>query len=281
MRCIQVGTLHGEAWDKMHEQSRRVYSPEGVAPTIHTMGGGGQEIKIAVRENTRQGYAVAEVGDSINIEQPNSKTRRGRVGKGVAQTLTTQNEQCVIEPFAIDEQNKAIRTDGTVGTLTTDGSSPKHNNRIVEPQERFFKQALETLEENDCQDGDIISAYNKQVNKSGVASTVTTRPEGFKTAILPIQNYRVRKLTPKERFRLMDFDDDDFDNAKWYSEEESARIIKKNNITHGDRIKRGYKKLPDNVRVERMSDSQLYKQAGNSIVVAVLEAIFGQLFYKE
>lgn len=39
MRCIQVGTLTGEKWSKMHEQSRRVYSPEGAAPTIHTMGG--------------------------------------------------------------------------------------------------------------------------------------------------------------------------------------------------------------------------------------------------
>lgn len=165
----------------------------------------------------------------------------------MAQTLTTQNEQCVIEPFAIDEQNKAIRTDGTVGTITTDGSRPKHNNRIVEPQERFFKQALETLEENDCQDEDIISAYNKQVNKSGVAPTVITRPEGFKTAILPIQNYRVRKITPKECFRLMDFDDEDIDKC----------------------------------RDVGMSDSQLYKQAGNSIVVAVLEAIFGQFFDKE
>lgn len=39
----------------------------------------------------------------------------------------------VTEPIALDEQNKCIRTDGTVGTLTTDGSSPKHNNRVIEP----------------------------------------------------------------------------------------------------------------------------------------------------
>lgn len=37
-----------------------------------------------------------------------------------------------IEPLALDEQNGYIRQDGTVGTLTTDGSSPKHNNRIIE-----------------------------------------------------------------------------------------------------------------------------------------------------
>ena len=51
---------------------------------------------------------------------------------------------------------------------------------------------------------------------------------------------RIRKLTPKECWRLMDFDDEDYDKA------EAAGV----------------------------SETQLYKQAGNSIVVAVLEDIF-------
>ena len=42
---------------------------------------------IAVREATKQGYALAERGDSVNVSYPTSKTRRGRVGKQVAQTL--------------------------------------------------------------------------------------------------------------------------------------------------------------------------------------------------
>lgn len=42
---------------------------------------------IAIREATKQGYAVAEQGDSVNVSYPTSKTRRGRVGKQVAQTL--------------------------------------------------------------------------------------------------------------------------------------------------------------------------------------------------
>lgn len=44
--------------------------------------------KIRVAEATKKGYAEAEQGDSINLAYPNSKTRRGRVGKGVAQTIT-------------------------------------------------------------------------------------------------------------------------------------------------------------------------------------------------
>ncbi|HHO6498643.1 TPA: DNA (cytosine-5-)-methyltransferase, partial [Staphylococcus aureus] len=38
---------------------------------------------IAIREATKKGYAIAEDGDSINISFPDSKTRRGRVGKKV------------------------------------------------------------------------------------------------------------------------------------------------------------------------------------------------------
>jgi len=56
---------------------------------------------VTIREATKQGYAIAEVGDSINLEQPNSKTRRGRVGKGVAQTLTTSCNQATLDGYRI------------------------------------------------------------------------------------------------------------------------------------------------------------------------------------
>ena len=52
---------------------------------------------VLIKEATKKGYAIAEEGDSINIDFPNSKTRRGRVGKGIAQTLTTRANQGVIE----------------------------------------------------------------------------------------------------------------------------------------------------------------------------------------
>ena len=52
---------------------------------------------VRVREATKQGYAIAIGGDSINLEQPNSKTRRGRVGHQIANTLTTSCNQGVVE----------------------------------------------------------------------------------------------------------------------------------------------------------------------------------------
>ena len=61
-----------------------------------------------------------------------------------------------------------------------------------------------------------------------------------------MNNLRIRKLTPKETWRLMGFDDEDFDNAEKVN-----------------------------------SNTQLYKQAGNSIVVNVLEKILGNLIEKD
>lgn len=46
-----------------------------------------------IKEATSKGYAEASEGDSINLQYPNSLTRRGRVGKGIAQTLEAQSNQ--------------------------------------------------------------------------------------------------------------------------------------------------------------------------------------------
>jgi DNA (cytosine-5)-methyltransferase 1 len=56
---------------------------------------------IKVNSATSKGYELAEEGDSINYSVPTSKTRRGRVGKGVAQTLDTACNQAVIKSTKI------------------------------------------------------------------------------------------------------------------------------------------------------------------------------------
>ena len=99
--------------------------------------------KVKVKSATKKGYEEAELGDSVNYSVPNSKTRRGRVGKGVAQTLDTSCEQAVIRRYnfgqkslnetlekenlsktdikALDLYNKAAKDDSP--TLT----EPHHN----------------------------------------------------------------------------------------------------------------------------------------------------------
>lgn len=81
----------------------------------------------------------------------------------------------------------------------------------------------------------------KIVSPNGITPTVM---ENHGTVTATVQNYRIRKLTPRECWRLMAFTDIEFDCAK----------------------------------LSGVSDSRLYQQAGNSIVVDVLVAIFRQLF---
>jgi DNA (cytosine-5)-methyltransferase 1 len=49
-----------------------------------------------VKSATKSGFEIAKVGDSINLSNPKSETRRGRVGKGVANTLDTACNQAVV-----------------------------------------------------------------------------------------------------------------------------------------------------------------------------------------
>lgn len=73
-----------------------------VANTIRVAGRSAYDKKhnwdcVAVREGTKKGYKEAGIGDSINLEFPTSTSRRGRVGKCCAQTLTTSPQQVVLE----------------------------------------------------------------------------------------------------------------------------------------------------------------------------------------
>lgn len=142
-QCVQVGEVVGGKWDKMHDISKRVYEPDGIAPTVHCQQGGNTELKIA-EDFVLGGLQKHQTPRTDGI----SPTLTEAMGKGGGQT-----------PIIID---------------------------TAEPKERFYKQAFETLKENDCDVGDTIDAFNKKVNKSGVCPTLTTRPEGFKTAILPV-----------------------------------------------------------------------------------------------
>lgn len=83
--------------------------------------------------------------------------------------------------------------------------------------------------------------------------------------------YRIRKLTPKECWRLMGFSDDDFEKAKWRTKEETRKFIATHKCI-------GKREFTEDGRIERMSNSQLLKQAGNSIVTDVLYYIFKELY---
>ncbi|EHC6476741.1 DNA (cytosine-5-)-methyltransferase [Listeria monocytogenes] len=89
--------VSGELEGTGREQSNRVYSEKGLAPTLTTMQGGGQEPKVLlVREATKKGYVEAAKYDGINLSMPESETIRGRVAKQMTSTLDTGCQQGVV-----------------------------------------------------------------------------------------------------------------------------------------------------------------------------------------
>lgn len=179
-QCVQVGEVVGEKWDKMHDISRRVYEPSGISPTVHCAGGGNTEPKIMVEGNYMPGdHNAARI---VNT-------------KGLAPTVMENHGTvtAIAEDFVLGglQAHQTPRTDGISPALTEamgkgGGQTPVIIDANQAAAERFFKQAVETVLENECEVGDTVDAFNKKVNRSGVCPTITTRPEGFKTAILPI-----------------------------------------------------------------------------------------------
>lgn len=91
--------------------------------TVRTLTAGGNSggmhssmTLLKVKSATNKGFETAKPGDSINYSNPNSETRRGRVGKGVAQTLDTGCNQAVIGDYRYDEGYRE-RKDGDSPTL--------------------------------------------------------------------------------------------------------------------------------------------------------------------
>ena len=72
---------------------------------------------IKIREATKQGYAIT-IGDSVNLEQLNSKTRRGRVDHQIVQTLTTSCNQGIV-----------IKGDDSINKVVTIGQASSKNSQ--------------------------------------------------------------------------------------------------------------------------------------------------------
>ena len=161
-------------------QTGRVYDISGLAPTLTTMQGSDKIPKILlqealphlkIKETTKNGFAEATLGDSMNLAYPKSNNHRGRVGQGISNTLTTSGNMGVVVADLEYRKDKWYEVTGIV----LDGK---------------------------------------------------------------LYRLRIRRLTPRECFRLQGFPDWVYERAEAVS-----------------------------------SKSQLYKQAGNSVTVTVIEAI--------
>lgn len=146
-----------------------------------------------------KGPQCVQVGEVVGEkwDKMHDISRRVYEPSGISPTIHCQQggntELKIAENFVLGglQAHQTPRTDGISPALTEamgkgGGQTPVIIDTKKTDDERFFKQAVETVMENECGVGDTVDAFNKKVNRSGVCPTITTRPEGFKTAILPI-----------------------------------------------------------------------------------------------
>ncbi|EHU8364228.1 DNA (cytosine-5-)-methyltransferase [Listeria monocytogenes] len=195
---IVLGELEGTG----REQSNRIYSEKGLAPTLATMQGGGREPKIAIVGNVN----------------PSKRGMNGEVysSEGLAPTLTTNKGEG--QKVAIIQKARGYNKGGKHDIAPTLSSSSWQENNLLQigglylnDSSRFFRGVLPNLSRT----------LKSSSNDAGVTDGI-----------------RIRKLTPRECWRLQGFPDWAFDRA-----------------------------------AEVNSNSQLYKQSGNSVTENVIENI--------
>lgn len=272
------------------KKSNRCYLENGISPTITC----GQNEKIIVSENVEP-FIVASRGR--NPENPSDRTtgspteqRLEANTNGVTNTITTvAKDNYVMEPVVCEQRcDEGLRffKDDVVGTLRTiDACGDK---RVIEPEltqigtidgngheirRRVYDadgisptlcgvgsggntEPKVLVKDEDVNPVRIGNIYGKQFgtgyagnvwDQDSVSPTIMTAQGGNRQPLV-VDNvkWRIRKLTPTECWRLMSFSDEDCNRASKY-----------------------------------VSDSSLYKQAGNSIVTSCLVAIFYSLLFND
>ena len=209
-KCVRIGNIYGE--NKGGGFAGNVYEKEDLSPALQTMQGGNRQPMIQKTRNLKE-----QLCDNL-IEQ-------GIVhgGEVINHSYTTSEQRNTLDKYI--ESN-----DGIMPTMTTRpdilGICVKNNTKQdcgVVVRGNYMPSGHES----------------RIVDSEGLAPTVK---ENHGTVTATNENLRIRKLTPKECWRLMGFTDEEFEKAAQHN-----------------------------------SNSQLYKQAGNSIVVNVLEKILSNL----
>lgn len=182
--------------------------------------------KEVINDNERQRrvYSIEGISPSVLSRSDSAKIMEVKVIGQMDNTID----------HTFESANRVYDKDGLAPTINTCGGGGLQPKIIQEPvclNSKGGRNGIEGLQP---------SLQDRVYSTDSIGVSVTTC---YMPSILEEKpNYRIRKTTPLENWRLMDFSDDDFHKA------ESVN-----------------------------SNTQLYKQAGNSIVRNVLVAIIGQM----
>ena len=223
-KCVRVGGLYDK--DGSRHQAGSIYDPNGVCATLSTMQGGNQEpIIVASRGRNLDNPSDRSTGQKLEQRlEPNRQ--------GITNTITS------------------VQKDNYVAVLIDDTYKNREPREYEDcsPTLRAGRSGLKVRTANKkgydmATDGDGVDlSYPQSKTKRGRVGHGVSKTLMGADSMGTVDNYRIRKLTPKECWRLMGFDDADFRKAEQVN-----------------------------------SNTQLYKQAGNSIVVNVLEGILKNL----
>lgn len=226
---------------------------DNICGSLRTIDAGGNKCVIQVKNATKQGYQEAYEGDSVNLTYPDSKTRRGRVGEQVSQTLQTSDNMGVV----VDKSRKDIkeldryceycgnklerkRFNGRLEDFTV-FKNRKYCNRecmqkaylkIGEHNQNWSNAHTTARKINElilhkevcelCGSDSNLDIHhidgnwqnNNLDNLMCLCRSCHTKYERNKDKT----ELRIRKLTPREVWRLMGFDDEDFEKAAFKKE---------------------------------------------------------------
>ena len=264
--CRQVGFLDRPT---THDFSNRIYSTDGIARTL--MGSGGNQNDKAGQYLIEPSIQRVDVPQTVKVRKypvdckalceclRTYKTSSGLSNKEIAKALEVpltmaehwfRQDDC----FSIPDADLWLQLKEILNIVTNEFDESimtfEEREGVYEKSERhyFADGIMPTLTSATAGNEKIITTGTIIDDTQGFDGTryyneyspsLRASRSGLKTIDTEL---RIRKLTPKECFRLMGFDDEDFEKA--------AKVN---------------------------SQTQLYKQAGNSIVVNVLEEIFKEL----
>jgi site-specific DNA-cytosine methylase len=244
---MQVGQLYGTDIEP-NPQAGRIYSPDGISPTMDTCQGGNRMPKIAV--------------ECFDFSQ-SGREGSPRIYNDICPTLGARDykePRCVkiislgnITPSGNGMNGNVFSSDGLDPCISTNkGEGSKIAIPVLTPDRpekrqngRRFKEDGDVMFTLTAQDKHGIAILDDTKSKrfgggaiSDICPTLRSSRHGHKVINTEDVNFRIRKLTPLECFRLQGFPDELFYKAKAVN-----------------------------------SDSQLYKQAGNSVTVNVIYEI--------
>ena len=222
-------------------QGDRVYDQDGLSCTLTSNGGGfagntglysvGQ---LPIKSLTKSGYQIAEPGDSIDLAYPNLNTRRGRVGKQIAHTITpniTQGVYCLdMNPDPkITELARCITARQDAGISKRKGE----HSGVIEIAKEIGPRAIISPER------ETVRQQGRRIKGPDEPMFALTTQDRHGVVDYDPECDIIRKLMPIECWRLQGFTDEQFYKAQAVG----------------------------------LSDARLYKMAGNAVSVPVITAL--------